>query len=55
MKNFNWNNPMTRKDYAVLCGVSLLISAIIIIASWWNIITGAIGNAVNKRRKKKYF
>lgn len=29
MKKWNWNNPITWKGYAKLCGISLLFSAVI--------------------------
>lgn len=28
-KKWNWNNPITWKGYAKLCGISLLLSAVV--------------------------
>lgn len=43
MKKFNWNYPVTRKDYAVLYGwgfgICMAIYAVVGIIYYWNIKT----------------
>ena len=40
MKKFDWNHPVTRKDYAVLCGCSfgivMVIYGIAIAVTYWD-------------------
>lgn len=40
MKKFDWNHPLTRKDYAVLCGWSfgivMAFYAIIAVINYWD-------------------
>lgn len=40
MRKINWNSPMTRKDFAILCGLSygwcIAIYAIFAVAIRWN-------------------
>lgn len=56
MKKFNWNNPVTRKDYAILCGASLLIVclwyAIWFTIVWWDAIKSWVGKKVKAFRGK---
>ena len=52
MKEFDWNHPVTRKDYAVLCAWSLgiytaIYTVAIVLTYWDNIKTWA------KRKVKK--
>lgn len=51
MKKFDWNSPMTRKDYAVLCGGSLAfaiaIYAVVGVVTFWDEITDWIDRKRN--------
>lgn len=56
MKKFDWNLPMTRKDYAVLCGliyvISMLIYGIIIARYYWDDIKTWTKRTIEKIKSK---
>ena len=56
MKKFDWNHPMTRKDYAVLCGCSfgivMLMCGIEIAVTYWDDIKTWARRKVEKIKSK---
>lgn len=56
MKKFDWNQPLTRKDYAVLYGWSfgivMVIYGIAIVATYWDDIKTWTKRKVEKIKSK---
>lgn len=56
MKKFDWNHPVTRKDYAVLCGllfgIYMVIYAIGIAELYWDDIKTWVKRKVEKIKSK---
>ena len=56
MKKFDWNHPVTRKDYAVLCGsifgIAMVVYGIEIAVVYWDDIKTWAKRKIEKMKSK---